>query len=232
MVREPTSDRDEGVGGSIRVLVSASNPSVYLRSVGLLDVSELNVRLSGKDACYGVREWRIRNGGNPVGLARRTKGLAAVFSGLRHRVPIEVLDWDAKVLCVVRRSRAPKSFCRTYRVCNVDGELLGVLRSRSFRNEDGRQESVVDIEDGQERVLASRSSLRPAGGPEWVADDDRWSSVTTSVEPQQSWASASTWSVDGMDALSADRRLLLVAVHLVRGPWSSGESQSSNNTYR
>lgn len=198
----------------------------------LLNAAEMKTSLSLEEACYGTNVWVIQNTHRSVGFARRGKGFAKAFPGYRHRVPMEVSDMDDTTLCIVRRSRAPKSLCKRYRVLAPSGELLGKWIKRSIRKGTRTTATVIELQDGLGRVLASQTSPKQDGAPEWVSDDGRWSAVTTEIRPEQDWHVHSSWSVSGLGALSDKERLLMLVAHLVIGPWSAGESLSSTRNMR
>ncbi|MGI9658695.1 MAG: hypothetical protein ACR2OD_07295 [Gaiellaceae bacterium] len=195
------------------------------------DCDRLQVSLSPRDGAYALSAWPVLGDQGVVGTAKRTKGLGSIFSGLRHRLPVELIDGDGTVLCAVRRSIALKGDVGRYTVRDSSGNELGFYRHRREKDASGAARGWVDILGSDENRIAARTFDGQGSGYRFESAYPGWHELRGTLTPNRSeWTTAETRSISGLGRLSEHHRLLAAALTVIHDPWRSGEKVASRRS--
>lgn len=180
---------------------------------------------SVSDVAWRRRSWTIHGVGGPF-EARR---IGRRPSGLRHRLPVEIVGPAGTVAKIVR-SRGLKGSAAQFVVMTPSDRVVGAFDAGHqffgpgdpwLVSAEGERLGRIDPETRASYVdgVDELSGLRLTLGLTEVATL-MWK---TRAEP-------TTWRVAGVRSLSDDLRLLVVAHVLVIEPWRSGENAAARRS--
>ncbi len=187
----------------------------------LVDADQLEVNLSLRDACYGVRQWDIVSQ-RTVATARRSGWRP---SGIRHRLPIDLRTNDGTVVCRVKRSRALKAMASQYQVLDSDGSIMGTVEREQTKQSDIHQRLLAA--DGKPLGVFRR--VNP-GGSQFLSyryvepEDGQLRGVELRRTATTSSKQKETWRVSGLSSVPERVRLLVICHQLIIEPWAAGEN--------